>query len=541
MANERLYQFPSKATPVPADIIYAGDSASAFNEVNITIAQLISAYPNLSAFGGLTLSANTYAYVNNSSVMVAGSISAFGVSLIAALNAGAAQTVLGLGTAAVEPIAFFLQSASNLSDLASAPTALTNIGAVPIAGGTMTGLLILSANPTNPLGAVTKQYADAIAQGITVQQSCQEGTTANLTATYVNGASGVGATLTNSGAQAALVIDGVTVALNDRILVKNQTTTFQNGIYTVTNQGSGATNWILTRATDYNLASQINQGDLVIVDTGTLNTGTGWLQTANVSTIGTSAITFSPFAGSQTIPNNTILGNVSGTTAQATALTAAQVSSILTKPTVTNIASGASNYTTPANVTWIKVRMVGAGGGSSGSGATSGGAAGAGGNTTFGTSLLVANGGGAGTFAGNGGFGGTGSLGGASGFVVIGGSGSGSGYVGVTTMAVQGGNGGNSFMGGGGGGTGYGGGVANPGAANTGGGAGGCQVAGVANTTTGSGGGAGCYLEAIIFPTALQVFAYSVGAAGTAGAAGSSGQAGAIGGSGFITIEEHYN
>jgi hypothetical protein len=340
MANERLYQFPSKATPVPADIIYAGDSASAFNEVNITIAQLISAYPNLSAFGGLTLSANTYAYVNNSSVMVAGSISAFGVSLIAALNAGAAQTVLGLGTAAVEPIAFFLQSASNLSDLASAPTALTNIGAVPIAGGTMTGLLILSANPTNPLGAVTKQYADAIAQGITVQQSCQEGTTANLTATYANGAAGVGATLTNSSTQVALLIDGVTVALNDRILVKNQTTTFQNGIYTVTNQGSGATNWILTRATDYNLASQINQGDLVIVDTGTTNIGTGWLQTAIVATIGTSPITFSPFAGTQTIANNTILGNNTGGTAQAIALNSSQVNSILGVTTVGTAAVG---------------------------------------------------------------------------------------------------------------------------------------------------------------------------------------------------------
>lgn len=83
MANERLYQFPSKPTPVPADIVYVGDSANAFNEVNCTIAQIIAAYPNLSGIAGLTLSANTYAYVNGSSIFSVGTITPLSVTSLA--------------------------------------------------------------------------------------------------------------------------------------------------------------------------------------------------------------------------------------------------------------------------------------------------------------------------------------------------------------------------------------------------------------------------------------------------------------------------
>ncbi len=95
MANERLYQFPNKAAPVPADLIYGADSANSNNEINITIAQLISAYPNLSAYAALTLGANTYSYTNNSSVVTAGTITALGVSLLADTTIAAMQTTLG--------------------------------------------------------------------------------------------------------------------------------------------------------------------------------------------------------------------------------------------------------------------------------------------------------------------------------------------------------------------------------------------------------------------------------------------------------------
>lgn len=173
---------------------------------------------------------------------------------------------------------------------------------VPLAGGTMTGPLILNTNtPNTLLQAASKGYVDSVAQGLTIQGACRAATIGALTATYNNVAvspSGVGATLTNSGTQVAIAIDGVTLALNDRVLVKNQGTTLQNGIYTATNLGSGATNWVLTRATDYDDPAEIQPGDLVVITAGTNNTNSSWLQTSTVTSVGVSAITFSQFSAS---------------------------------------------------------------------------------------------------------------------------------------------------------------------------------------------------------------------------------------------------
>jgi hypothetical protein len=198
-----------------------------------------------------------------------------------------------------------------------------NLTFLPLAGGTLTGPLILnSSTPTTALEAASKGYVDTIAQGITVQGACRLGTTAALTVTYSNGVAGVGATLTNAGAQVALTLDGVAAAVNDRILVKNQASTLQNGIYTVTNIGSGATNWVLTRALDYDQPAEVNPGDLIVITAGTTLTSSSWLETATVTTIGTDPITFSQFTASLpvSVPNGgTGLTSVaSGTTLYAT-------------------------------------------------------------------------------------------------------------------------------------------------------------------------------------------------------------------------------
>lgn len=139
-----------------------------------------------------------------------------------------------------------------------------------------------------------------VKQGLEVKTACYAASTANLTATYNNGTGGVGATLTNAGALAAFSIDGVSPALNARILIKDQATAAQNGIYTVTNIGSGAVAWVLTRATDYDKANEINPGSLVVVDNGATNINTSWLETATVTTVGIDPISFSQFTANPT-------------------------------------------------------------------------------------------------------------------------------------------------------------------------------------------------------------------------------------------------
>lgn len=200
-----------------------------------------------------------------------------------------------------------LIAANNLSDVANAATALSHLGGLPLAGGTMTGdLIAFNATPPTNLSYACKQYVDNVASGLNPLPSCKVATTANLTATYNNGTSGVGATLTNSGVQAALAIDGITLALNDRVLVKNQSTPAQNGIYYASNLGSGVTNWVLTRATDYDTPTEINPGDLVVIEAGNTNGVTSWLQTATVTNVGTDAINFSQF----TINTSTLIVNI---------------------------------------------------------------------------------------------------------------------------------------------------------------------------------------------------------------------------------------
>lgn len=181
-------------------------------------------------------------------------------------------------------------SAINLSALAT-PTADVSFNNYKI-----TNL----ATPTNATDAATKGYVDGVAEGLHIHASVVAATTANLTATYDNGTSGVGATLTNSGTQAALVIDGVTLSVSDRVLVKNQTSGAQNGIYTVTATGSGSTNWVLTRATDFNTSAEIQGGDFVFVTGGTSYDNTGWVQTSTGVTVGTTAIVWQQFSGAGT-------------------------------------------------------------------------------------------------------------------------------------------------------------------------------------------------------------------------------------------------
>jgi hypothetical protein len=168
------------------------------------------------------------------------------------------------------------------------------------------GSVCVTGNPTQACQLATKEYVDTIAAAgihyhtpVRVESPDSAG---SLNATYDNGTAGVGATLTNNGTQAALVIDGVTVNTNDRVLIYSQTNAYENGIYTVTNTGSASTNWVLTRATDADTygasdPDSFGEGDAFFVKEG--NTGAGELYVMNTSgviTFGTTPITFSVIA-----------------------------------------------------------------------------------------------------------------------------------------------------------------------------------------------------------------------------------------------------
>lgn len=137
----------------------------------------------------------------------------------------------------------------------------------------------------------------AILQGVAKEAVKYSSTTALPTVVYANGSSGVGATLTGA-ALGALSLDSNTPSVADRVLIKNQVSTFQNGLYTVTAVGSGAAVFVMTRATDFNQSAEIKTGDSVFVTSGTVNGSTTWVvSSADSPVIGTDAITFSQTAG----------------------------------------------------------------------------------------------------------------------------------------------------------------------------------------------------------------------------------------------------
>lgn len=117
------------------------------------------------------------------------------------------------------------------------------------------------------------------------------------TPTYSNGTLGVGATLTEIGT-GALSVDGNAPASGDRVLVKNQASGFQNGIYVVTATGSGIASYILTRATDYNSNTEITPGLTTYVVSGTANTDTTWAVSFTVPlTMGTTNLNYTEVSG----------------------------------------------------------------------------------------------------------------------------------------------------------------------------------------------------------------------------------------------------
>jgi hypothetical protein len=209
----------------------------------------------------------------------------------------------------------------------------TPIGAGTPQAGTFTNVAMTTGTvataPVNGLDIVNKEYADAIASGINFHQACRLATTTALPAnTYNNGSSGVGATLT-ANANAALSVDGVAVAVGNRILVKNEVAQANNGVYVVTQTGSAGAPYILTRATDFDTAGtgvdKIDAGDFFLITAGTTLANTSWVQQTPLPiTVGTTAIVFAQFGAPLTYSAGTGLNespaytfNIANTTVAA--------------------------------------------------------------------------------------------------------------------------------------------------------------------------------------------------------------------------------
>ena len=202
-------------------------------------------------------------------------------------------------------------------------------------------------DPTNPQDAATKNYVDTVAQGLNIHDPVAAGTTASLatttggTVTYNNGTSGVGATLTLS--VALTVLDGYTLSTGDRIMVKNESTTANNGVYTI-----DATGLILTRATDADTSTELNGGDFFFVQNGTTLDNTGWVIVDKVTTIGTTPVVFSQFsgAGTYTAGNGlTLTGSVFSVNAGTGITTTGGTTNIDTSVVVTKYAANVGDGT----------------------------------------------------------------------------------------------------------------------------------------------------------------------------------------------------
>lgn len=142
-----------------------------------------------------------------------------------------------------------------------------------VGGGEVLGL---PSTPSSDTAAASKAYVDSVAAGLSWKDAVQAATTANID-------------LTTGG---LLTVDGYTVVAGDRVLVKNQTASFENGIYVAS---AGA--WV--RSTDMDATTPTNEinGAAVFVENGTVNDNTGWTQTQVVTTVNTDPVLFTQFSG----------------------------------------------------------------------------------------------------------------------------------------------------------------------------------------------------------------------------------------------------
>ena len=154
-----------------------------------------------------------------------------------------------------------------------------------------------AATPTQTTDAATKGYVDSVKQSLDVKDSVRVASEANFASTYDNTAG----TLT-ADSNGAISIDSTSLASGDRVLIKSQTSSVQNGIYSVTTVGDGSTAAVLTRATDADSNAEVTGGMFTFVEEGS-NADAGFVLSSITggATLGTSTLTFTQFSGAGSV------------------------------------------------------------------------------------------------------------------------------------------------------------------------------------------------------------------------------------------------
>ena len=243
------------------------------------------------AKGRVTGGSNPGYLTANQNITVSGDATGSGTTAIALTLASSGVTAGTYNNAATAHTPFTVDAKGRVTATGTAvtvtpawtsvtgkPTTLSGYGitdALALTGGTLTGALTLAADPTAALQAATKQYVDNAITGLDFKQSVRATTTANITL---------------SGTQ---TIDGVALIAGDRVLVKDQTTANQNGIYVV-----AAGSWSRASDADNSPAGEVTAGMYSFIEEGTTYASSGWvLATANPITLGSTNLSFQQFNG----------------------------------------------------------------------------------------------------------------------------------------------------------------------------------------------------------------------------------------------------
>jgi hypothetical protein len=258
---------------------------------NITVAELdatdvvatgnIGATGNISGTGTLQITGNAViGNISTGAIVAGGNVSGANLSTVGVITA--VGNITSNGTVVVDAIRsrtgdVIITATGADSDITLVPGGTGNVS---VNGAFITNLK----DPTADQDAATKKYVDTVAAGLEPQVPAKVATTVALTATYNNGAAGVGATLTFGSPVSTL--DGVSLVNGDRILVKDQTDLPTNGVYIRT------TDSVWTRPEDDDTPIDLTAGALFFINQGTINAGTAWVQVDDVVTVGVSPLEF---------------------------------------------------------------------------------------------------------------------------------------------------------------------------------------------------------------------------------------------------------